>query len=253
MKQKMSYSASKGGLNNLLNARSFGSSSTGGSFGSAKQVQQIFGTTKEDFTRTAYHASMNVKGPMSEVEEALQALPKTLDKKEFGKSMGYSLLATVSGKELPPQLRNYAAGNAPSVSTSLFRGGQFNIHSKPSEAKAANKFNVNKPSAPGQVLPGFGSAAAKVNPNATSSSSSFSSSKTSSSNSSSNVSVSSGIAAFGGSGATSANGHGRRLSVSNGKCLVAGCENKRVKNGYCASCLETSSARREAIFAGSED
>lgn len=83
VKHKMSYSASKGALNTMLNARQFGSS--GASTGSSKAVEQIFGTTKAEFTKAAYNAHNAVKGPMSEVEEALQALPKQLEKKDFGK------------------------------------------------------------------------------------------------------------------------------------------------------------------------
>jgi hypothetical protein len=242
VKNKMSYSASKGALNTLLNARQF--ASTGVSSGNSKAVEQIFGTTKAEFTHRAYASHTSVENPMSEVEEALQALPKQLDKKDFGKSMGYSLLATVSGKALPPQLSKYAAGNAASTSTSLFRGGQFNIHSKPSEAKQANKpsgMNVNRPPAGQGILPGFGGAAAAKSSPTNSASAAAAASPTSPSSSS--ASSSNGRAANGASGPT----HVRRLSVSTGKCLVATCENKRVKMGYCQPCLTASEARRAAI------
>jgi hypothetical protein len=86
VKDKMSYSASKGALNTLVNARQF--ASTGASSGSSKQCEQVFATTKSEVTHRAYSSQSSVQGPMSEVEEALQALPKQLDRKDFGKSMG---------------------------------------------------------------------------------------------------------------------------------------------------------------------
>lgn len=85
VRSKMQYSASKSALNSLLNARQFNGS--GASSGSSKSVDQYFATTPAEMTHAAYTRHTTTVGPMSEVEEALSALPKTVDKKDFGKSM----------------------------------------------------------------------------------------------------------------------------------------------------------------------
>jgi hypothetical protein len=192
-----------------------------------------------------------------QVEEALSALPKTIDKKDFGKSMGYSLLATVSGKSLPPQLANYASGggNAAQTSSNLYgrTGGSHNFFAKPSLAKAAN---VNKPPAGAPVLPGWGatsptsaksnaSASPIASPNAAAAAAAAASSSPSPSPSPTASAAASSLVA---AGASSSIGSGAPLTVSTGKCLVSTCMSKRVKNGYCLPCLEASEKRRQAIF-----
>jgi len=246
-KDKMSYSASKAALNTLVNARQFAAS--GASSGSSKQVEQFFGTSKADFTHKAYTAHKGQQGPMSEVEEALAELPKTIDKKEFGKSMGYSLLATVSGKPLPPQLQNYASGNAAAVSSSLYRGSSQNFYSKPSEARKANPgaaFSANRPPAGQPTLPGWGASSPKSGGSA--------SPPASSPSSASYPSPSQAAAAYKAACAAASpkSGSDSGLTVATGKCLVGTCDNRRVKNGYCQPCLTASAERREKVFAGTD-
>jgi hypothetical protein len=203
----MSYSASKAALNTLVNARQFAAS--GASSGNSKQVEQYFGTSKAEFTHKAYVAhkgegQARPPGLMSEVEEALAELPKELSKRDFGKSMGYSLLATVSGKPLPPQLQNYASGsgNAASVSTSMYRGSSSNFYAKPSEARKANPgaaFSPTNRPPPGQTtLPGWGAASPKSGGGSSSSGGSSSNGAAASSPKSSYPSPSQAAATFGG-------------------------------------------------------
>ena len=303
VKHKMQYSASKSALNSMLNARQF--SGSGASSGSSKSVEQYFATTPAELTHSAYTRHTSTTGPMSEVEEALHALPKTIEKKDFGKSMvtthtnntqrdaggrrmrnckspthcrgapltsilvafwlccvrqGYSLLATVSGKALPAQLKNYGGGgNAAETSNNLYKGGSMsNFYAKPSDAK---RDNINKPQAgapPG--LPGWGATSPKntgttsgsplssnaaASPTATSSPASAPS-PTDAATASALAASSSSSSSFGSAGRPAP------LSVANGKCLVASCPRKRFKNGYCVDCLQASAQRREAVFAGTE-
>jgi len=117
VKNKMSYSASKAALNTLVNARQFGAS--GASTGNSKGVEQYFAETKSEIsyaayqahTKKEYHGLRSVRRTetsagshcsvvrvlirccfllcvcVQEVEEALAELPKSIDKKDFGKSM----------------------------------------------------------------------------------------------------------------------------------------------------------------------
>lgn len=196
--------------------------------------------------------------------QSLHSLLSLLLSAVRARMQGYSLLATVSGKSLPSQLKNYSGGgNAAETSSSLFKGGSMsNFYAKPSDAK---RDNMNRPqvgSPPG--LPGWGATSPKnagAPPSAAAAASSPTPTPTTPASSPASAVLSptdaaaaSALAASSSSSSSSFGSAGRPapLSVANGKCLVSSCTRRRFKNGYCVDCLQASAQRREAVFAGTE-
>jgi hypothetical protein len=171
VKDRMVYSSSKGALNSVLNDAGYPNN----------QIDQYHATSTSELRYSSYKEGKSFDRTlvMSEVEIEEAKLEKELSRSDFKKSAGYGLIAQVSGKPLPPQLKNYGESGSNSGSGS---GGFQRVYGKPSDM-AKKQQSQPQPTYPTATSPKASTTSSSSSSSVSSAVSSFTSSSSSSSSS----------------------------------------------------------------------